>query len=182
VSELFSPLTLRALTLRNRIGVAPMCQYSSTEGYANDWHFVHLGAAHAAANVAGLLLIVLLYLRAFPLRAWLALLLLAIATIDLGLWWCTSIEWYVGASGVLHAAMTAGIVHDLWQRVRYAKWLATLGVAKLVYERVVGVLPWPNELLADGARVVIEAHWFGVLAGAAFATLWHHRARFRASP
>jgi rhomboid family GlyGly-CTERM serine protease len=145
-------------------------------------HFVHLGAAHAAANVAGLLLIVLLYRRAFPLRAWLALLLLAIATIDLGLWWCTSIEWYVGASGVLHAAMTAGIVHDLWQRVRYAKWLAMLGVAKLVYERVVGVLPWPNELLADGARVVIEAHWFGVLAGAAFATLWHHRARFRASP
>ena len=44
MSELFSPLTLRALTLRNRIGVAPMCQYSSTEGYANDWHFVHLGA------------------------------------------------------------------------------------------------------------------------------------------
>jgi 2,4-dienoyl-CoA reductase-like NADH-dependent reductase (Old Yellow Enzyme family) len=54
VSELFSPLTLRALTLRNRIGVAPMCQYSSTEGYANDWHFVHLGAF--ATGGAGLVI------------------------------------------------------------------------------------------------------------------------------
>ena len=54
MSELFSPLTLRALTLRNRIGVAPMCQYSSTEGYANDWHFVHLGAF--ATGGAGLVI------------------------------------------------------------------------------------------------------------------------------
>ena len=41
---LFSPLTLRDLTLRNRIAVSPMCQYSSCDGLANDWHFVHLGA------------------------------------------------------------------------------------------------------------------------------------------
>jgi len=43
MSTLFTPLTLRALTVRNRIGVSPMCQYSSTDGLANDWHFVHLG-------------------------------------------------------------------------------------------------------------------------------------------
>jgi 2,4-dienoyl-CoA reductase-like NADH-dependent reductase (Old Yellow Enzyme family) len=36
-------LTLRGLTLRNRTVVAPMCQYSSQHGFANDWHFVHLG-------------------------------------------------------------------------------------------------------------------------------------------
>ncbi len=41
--SLFSPLTLRSITLRNRIGVSPMCQYSSTDGFADDWHFVHLG-------------------------------------------------------------------------------------------------------------------------------------------
>src|ERR1043166_6624084 len=40
---LFDPLSLRSLTLRNRIGVSPMCQYSSNDGFANDWHFVHLG-------------------------------------------------------------------------------------------------------------------------------------------
>jgi 2,4-dienoyl-CoA reductase-like NADH-dependent reductase (Old Yellow Enzyme family) len=41
--ELFSPIGLRALTLENRIVVSPMCQYSSVDGSANDWHLVNLG-------------------------------------------------------------------------------------------------------------------------------------------
>jgi 2,4-dienoyl-CoA reductase-like NADH-dependent reductase (Old Yellow Enzyme family) len=41
---LFSPLALRGVTLRNRIMVSPMCQYSSDDGFANDWHLVHLGS------------------------------------------------------------------------------------------------------------------------------------------
>src|SRR6476620_1133492 len=44
MSNLFDPLTLRSVTLRNRIGVSPMCQYSCEDGFANDWHFVHLGS------------------------------------------------------------------------------------------------------------------------------------------
>ena len=50
---LFSPLTLRSVTLRNRVGVSPMCQYSSVDGFANDWHVQHLGsrAAGGAAIV-----------------------------------------------------------------------------------------------------------------------------------
>jgi 2,4-dienoyl-CoA reductase-like NADH-dependent reductase (Old Yellow Enzyme family) len=40
---LLTPLSIRAVTLRNRIGVSPMCQYSSDDGFANDWHLVHLG-------------------------------------------------------------------------------------------------------------------------------------------
>lgn len=43
MSQLFSPFTLRGLTLRNRTVVSPMCQYSARHGLANDWHFVHLG-------------------------------------------------------------------------------------------------------------------------------------------
>ncbi len=43
MSHLFSPFSLRDLTLRNRTVVAPMCQYSAQHGLANDWHFVHLG-------------------------------------------------------------------------------------------------------------------------------------------
>jgi 2,4-dienoyl-CoA reductase-like NADH-dependent reductase (Old Yellow Enzyme family) len=43
MSLLFSPISLRELTLRNRTVVAPMCQYSSRHGLANDWHLVHLG-------------------------------------------------------------------------------------------------------------------------------------------
>lgn len=42
--ELFQPLTLRGITLRNRVMVSPMCQYSSEDGFANDWHLVHLGS------------------------------------------------------------------------------------------------------------------------------------------
>jgi 2,4-dienoyl-CoA reductase-like NADH-dependent reductase (Old Yellow Enzyme family) len=51
---LFDPLTLRGLTFRNRIGVSPMCQYSAQDGFANDWHLVHLGSR--AAGGAGLVI------------------------------------------------------------------------------------------------------------------------------
>ena len=43
MSHLFDPLTLRSVTLANRIVVSPMCQYSSVDGFSNDWHVVHLG-------------------------------------------------------------------------------------------------------------------------------------------
>ncbi len=43
-TQLFSPLTLAGLTLPNRVVVSPMCQYSSEDGFSNDWHFVHLGS------------------------------------------------------------------------------------------------------------------------------------------
>ncbi len=55
MSALFSPYTQRSVTYRNRIGVSPMCQYSATDGFANDWHLVHLGARAAAG--AGLVIV-----------------------------------------------------------------------------------------------------------------------------
>lgn len=54
MASLFSPLTLRGVTLRNRIAVSPMCQYSSEDGFADDWHFAHLSAR--ALGGAGLIL------------------------------------------------------------------------------------------------------------------------------
>jgi 2,4-dienoyl-CoA reductase-like NADH-dependent reductase (Old Yellow Enzyme family) len=53
--HLFDPLTLRGVTLRNRIGVSPMCQYSCENGLANDWHLVHLGSR--AVGGAGLVIV-----------------------------------------------------------------------------------------------------------------------------
>ncbi len=50
--HLFEPFTLREVTLANRIIVSPMCEYSSVDGFANDWHFVHLGSR--AVGGAGL--------------------------------------------------------------------------------------------------------------------------------
>jgi 2,4-dienoyl-CoA reductase-like NADH-dependent reductase (Old Yellow Enzyme family) len=49
---LFTPLAIQSVTLRNRIAVSPMCQYSSVDGFANDWHLVHLGSR--AVGGAGL--------------------------------------------------------------------------------------------------------------------------------
>ena len=53
-SQLFTPLRLRDTTFRNRIWVAPMCQYSAVDGLPNDWHLVHLGSF--ARGSAGLVL------------------------------------------------------------------------------------------------------------------------------
>ncbi len=47
MTDLFAPLALRSVTLRNRMAVSPMCMYSAAEGRANDWHLVHLGARAA---------------------------------------------------------------------------------------------------------------------------------------
>ncbi|HJW16951.1 MAG TPA: NADH:flavin oxidoreductase/NADH oxidase [Flavisolibacter sp.] len=44
MSLLFEPLSIRSVRLKNRIIVSPMCQYSSTDGFINDWHLVHLGS------------------------------------------------------------------------------------------------------------------------------------------
>jgi 2,4-dienoyl-CoA reductase-like NADH-dependent reductase (Old Yellow Enzyme family) len=52
--SLFDPLTIKSITLRNRIGVSPMCQYSYADGFSNDWQVVHLGAR--AVGGAGLVI------------------------------------------------------------------------------------------------------------------------------
>ena len=54
MSALFAPITLRGATVRNRVWVSPMCQYSSVDGLPDDWHLVHLG--QFAAGGAGLVM------------------------------------------------------------------------------------------------------------------------------
>src|SRR5207248_10020780 len=54
MAGLLDPLSIRDLTFANRAFVSPMCQYSSHDGYANDWHFVHLGSR--AVGGAGLVM------------------------------------------------------------------------------------------------------------------------------
>src|SRR3954465_3991754 len=52
---LFTPISFLGLTPKNRIGVSPMCEYSSEDGFATDWHLVHLGAR--AQGGAGLVML-----------------------------------------------------------------------------------------------------------------------------
>lgn len=53
-SKLFSPLRIKSIKFKNRIGVSPMCMYSSKDGFANNWHLVHLGSR--AVGGAGLII------------------------------------------------------------------------------------------------------------------------------
>ena len=54
MTHLFDPLKIKDITLRNRVGVSPMCQYSYTDGFSNDWQVIHLGAR--AVGGAGLVI------------------------------------------------------------------------------------------------------------------------------
>jgi 2,4-dienoyl-CoA reductase-like NADH-dependent reductase (Old Yellow Enzyme family) len=54
MSLLFSPITIKNISIKNRIVVSPMCQYSAVDGYASDWHLVHLGSR--AVGGAGLII------------------------------------------------------------------------------------------------------------------------------
>src|SRR4030088_1487777 len=53
--DLLTPLTIRGVSLRKRIVMSPMCQYSAREGFADDWHLVHLGSR--AVGGAGLVVV-----------------------------------------------------------------------------------------------------------------------------
>lgn len=54
MTNLFTPLKIKDITLKNRIAISPMCQYSSVDGFANDWHLVHYGSR--AVGGAGLII------------------------------------------------------------------------------------------------------------------------------
>eukprot|EP01133_Synstelium_polycarpum_P023719 gene23719-28433_t len=54
MASLFDPFTLKDVTLRNRIAVSPMCQYSANDGVINDWHHVHLGGLARGGSGLGI--------------------------------------------------------------------------------------------------------------------------------
>jgi 2,4-dienoyl-CoA reductase-like NADH-dependent reductase (Old Yellow Enzyme family) len=95
---LFDPLTIRGITLRNRIVVSPMCQYSCEDGLANDWHLVHLGSR--AVGGAGL---VIAEATAVEARG-------RISPQDLGLWSDAHIEPLARVTRFIHSqGAVAGI-------------------------------------------------------------------------
>jgi rhomboid family GlyGly-CTERM serine protease len=128
-------------------------------------HVVHLDLRHAVLNVLGLALVWALFARDYSPKAWLAIVLGAIAAIDAGLWLGDStVQWYVGSSGVLHGAMAAGALAHVRTGQRDGWLLAALLAAKLLYEQAVGALPF-----SGSDPVVVDAHLYGVLGGAAVA-------------
>ena len=89
----------------------------------------------------------------------------AILAIDAGLWlWDSTLQWYVGSSGVLHGVMAAGTLAHLKRREPDGWLLLAFLAGKLAYEHLVGPLPFSGT-----ADVVIDAHLFGVIGGVAVA-------------
>jgi rhomboid family GlyGly-CTERM serine protease len=129
-------------------------------------HVVHLDLEHAALNSLGLVLMWALFARDYKPGQWLWIALGAITAIDAGLWLRDStITWYVGSSGALHGVMAAGTLAHLRRRDLDGWILAAFIVVKLAFEQHVGALPFSE----SGPGVVVDAHLYGSLGGAAVA-------------
>jgi 2,4-dienoyl-CoA reductase-like NADH-dependent reductase (Old Yellow Enzyme family) len=155
---LFDPLTLRGVTLRNRVAVSPMCQYSCEDGFATDWHLVHLGSR--AVGGAGM---VVFEATAVEARG-------RISPADLGLWRDEHVEplarivRFVEAQGAVPALQLAHAGRKASVRAPWDEGGAPLDLAHGGWE-VMGPSaipfapghPVPRALDADGIRGVVRA-------------------------
>jgi|SRR5579871_2692421 len=124
-------------------------------------HLVHSGWQHALLNAAALVLLWCLFARAFSPRRWLWIMVLSVTMIDAGLWFLRpAVQWYLGASGVLHAVLAAGACAMYRRGQEMGAVLLLLLVVKLLYEQQTG-----QSLLLHGLPLVADAHLFGALGG-----------------
>jgi len=131
-------------------------------------HLVHLDLEHAALNSLGLVLMWALFARDYRPGQWALILLGAVTAIDAGLWLRDStVEWYVGSSGVLHGVMAAGTLAHLRRRDLDGWLLAAFIIVKVAYEQHTGALPFAD----SGAGVIVDAHLYGSLGGLAVAAI-----------
>jgi rhomboid family GlyGly-CTERM serine protease len=140
-------------------------------------HLVHLGFGHLWPNVAALAIIGLLFEDVFRNRDWIRLGVVSAAAIDLGLLALEpAVLWYVGLSGVLHGFVAAGALALLVRREKLGAVLALGLAAKLVFEQLVGPVPFTAQSV--GGPVVVAAHLYGAV-GAVLAEAAAQAARRR---
>ncbi|HEX4049277.1 MAG TPA: rhombosortase [Steroidobacteraceae bacterium] len=154
------------LTATGQGGVQAL-RYERAGLLAHQWwrllsaHVMHLGWWHALLNVLALVLLWLLFARAFSPRRWLWILVLSVAMIDAGLWFLRpAVQWYLGASGVLHGVLAAGACAMYRRGEEMGALLLLLLVVKLLYEQRFG-----GSLFLHDLPLVPDAHLFGVLGG-----------------
>lgn len=127
-------------------------------------NFVHLGLGHLLEDMAGLVLLWLLFEDV--LASWRMPTLVSIGALAVGLGLLLGdpqVGWYVGISGALDTLWAAGAIGLMRRRDRFGWMLAAVLVAKLVYEQCFGALPFSS--VSSGGNVIVDAHLYGALAG-----------------
>jgi rhomboid family GlyGly-CTERM serine protease len=125
-------------------------------------HLVHLGWGHLWPNVAALAIIGLLFEGVFRNADWLRIGAASAAAIDVGLYVLDpSVLWYVGLSGVLHGFVAAGALALVLRREALGAVLAVGVGAKLLFEQLVGPVPFTAQSV--GGPVVVAAHLYGTV-------------------
>ena len=141
-------------------------------------HLVHLGFGHLWPNLAALVVIGALFEGEFRNADWWRVSLASAAAIDLGLYVLDpAVDWYVGLSGVLHGFVAAGALALLLRRQMLGAALAVGIGGKLLFEQVVGPVPFTAESV--GGPVVVAAHLYGAAGGLLAETAAHIVRRWR---
>ena len=131
---------------------------------------VHAGWPHLAVNLAGLGIAVLAVGDALATSRWAACFALGALAVTLGLWLGSpEIDWYLGASGVLHGLFVAGATAPAMRRTGAGIVILALVTAKLAWEQLAGPLPGTGE--AAGVPVVVDSHLYGAMGGLLFTAL-----------
>ncbi|MDQ1363729.1 MAG: hypothetical protein QG652_1591 [Pseudomonadota bacterium] len=135
-------------------------------------HLLHLNWPHFWLNMGGLLMVAVFFRRDCTVGQWLGLMVFSCLVIGAGLYFFDSrMFWYVGLSGVLHSLFVVGAWRERQRSALSGNVLLLLLVSKLVYEQAGGGLDSSEALI--GARVAVDAHLFGALAGVMFVLfLW----------
>jgi rhomboid family GlyGly-CTERM serine protease len=120
-------------------------------------HIVHLDVHHLILNELGLVLVWSLFAQDYDAVEWCAIVLSGALAISSGLWWLSPrVAWYVGASGVLHSVMGAGVAKHLAER-SWDRWILAVGLsAKLAWEQ------WGGPA---APLIVVDAHLYGAACG-----------------
>lgn len=127
-------------------------------------HLMHLTWGHLWMNIAGLAFIVFFFGNLLNIRHWLILMVTSGLFISVVLM-LTQAELYryVGLSGVLHGLFVAGGIADIRIRPKEAWIFLAFITGKLAYEQIVGPLPGSEE--SAGGPVLVDAHFYGAIAG-----------------
>jgi len=128
-------------------------------------HFVHLGWKHFIMNIAGLILIWLLFGRLLSTLKWTVCILVNALFISIGFIVLNpELHWYVGLSGVLHGMFVCGAIACIAMGYRAEALLLVLLIGKLIWEQLQGALP--GSAAFAGGDVVVDAHLYGAIIGA----------------